>query len=127
MELFWNILVFAIASALVIFIVGKLNLGIEVDSFGSAVIVALVIAVVAGIVSWLLGLLNIAPGTGWFGALIGLIIAAIVLMISSRITPGVRTNGFAGALIAAVAIGVVAFLLNWVLGIFGLGVPVVVV
>jgi uncharacterized membrane protein YvlD (DUF360 family) len=43
----------------VIWIVGKLNLGLTVRSFGSAIIAALVIAVVAAVILWLLGLLGL--------------------------------------------------------------------
>ena len=46
---------------------------------------------------------------------------AVVLMISGSIVPGLRVKGFGGALIAAIAIGVVAWLIGIVLGALGLG------
>jgi hypothetical protein len=35
-----------------------------------------------------------------------------------------RVNGFVGAIVAAIAIGVVAWLLTWLLGVLGIGVTV---
>jgi putative membrane protein len=45
-----------------------------------------------------------------------LIISAVVLLVSDRFVKGLKVNGFTGALIAAVAIGAVAWLLSWVVG-----------
>ncbi|MFN2107072.1 MAG: phage holin family protein [Candidatus Promineifilaceae bacterium] len=103
----------ALISGFVIWIVSKLGLGLEVDGFVSAFIAAIIIAVVGGIINWLLGVLGISVGGGWLGAIIHLIIAAIVLMISDRFLKGLRVAGFVGALIAAVSIGVVYWLLGW--------------
>ncbi len=104
----------ALISGFVIWIVGKLGLGLEVDGFGSAFIAAIIIALVGGVINWLLGLLGVTIGGGWLGAIIHLIIAAIVLMISDRLLKGLRVAGFVGALIAAIAIGAVYWLLGWV-------------
>ena len=71
-----------IAYALVIWIVGKLGLGMEVSGFGGAIVAAIVIAVITALVMWLLGLLGLAPGGGFLGAIVSLVIAAVVLMIS---------------------------------------------
>ena len=114
------ILVGALVAGFIIWIVGKLGLGLEVSGFGAAFIAAIVIAVVSGIIMWLLGLLGIQIGGGWLGAIVNLIIAAVVLLVSGRIVPGVRVKGFGGALIAAIAIGVFSWLLNLVLGTAGL-------
>ena len=115
------IIAFVIAllvSAVVIWIVGRLGLGMEVDGFMSAIWAALVIAIVTAIIMWLLTLFHIPLGAGWIGALISLVISAIVLMISDKFLSGMRVNGFVGALIAAVSIGVVYWLLSLVAGMF---------
>ena len=106
----------ALISGFVIWIVSKLGLGLEVDGFGSAFIAAIIIALVGGIVTWLLNLLGISIDGGWFGAIIHLIIAAVVLMISDRLLKGLRVAGFVGALVAAIAIGVVYWLLGSLVG-----------
>ena len=108
-----GILIGALVSALIIWIVGKLGLGIEVDGFGPAFIAALVIAVISGLLTWLLGLVGITIGGGLLGAIVHLVIAAIVLMLAGNFVSGLRVKGFTGALIAAIAIGAVGWLLAW--------------
>lgn len=108
-----GVVIGALISGFVIWIVSKLGLGLEVDGFGSAFIAAIIIALVGGIVNWLLGVLGISFGGNWLAAIIQLVIAAIVLMISDRLLKGLRVAGFVGALVAAIAIGVVYFLIGW--------------
>lgn len=115
-----GILIAAAIGGLIIWIVAKLGLGLEVDGFVPAFIAAIIIAVVAGLINWLLGLLGITIGGGLLGAIIHLVIAAVVLMISGSIVPGMRVKGFAGALIAAIAMGVVGWLIGLIVGALGL-------
>ena len=115
-----GILLGALVTGLIIWIVGKLGLGLEVSGFGPAYIAAIVIAVVSGIILWLLGLLGIQIGGGWLGAIVHLVIAAIVLLISGRIVSGLRVKGFGGALIAAIAIGVFGWLISLLLHAIGI-------
>lgn len=104
----------ALISGFVIWIVGRLGLGLEVDGFGSAFLAAIVIAIVGGIITWLLGLLGITIGSGILGAIVQLIVSAVVLLISDRFLSGLRVAGFTGAIIAAIAIGVVYWLIGLV-------------
>jgi putative membrane protein len=115
-----GILIAILLSAVVIYIVGRLGLGLTVDSFVSAILAAAVIAIVGGVITWLLGLLGITIGGGWLGAIINLIVAAVVLLISDRFLTGLKVSGFVGAIIAAIAIGVVTWLIFWLLGLLGL-------
>ena len=108
-----GVLIGALFTGFIIWVVGKLGLGLEVDGFGPAYIAAIVIAVLNGLVAWLLNVLHITIGGGWLGALINLVIAAVVLMLAGNWIKGLRVKGFVGALIAAVAIAVVAFLIAW--------------
>lgn len=111
-----GVVIGALISGFVIWIVSKLGLGLEVDGFGSAFIAAIIIAVVGGLISWLLSALGITVGGGWLGAIIQLVVAAVVLMISDRLLKGLRVAGFMGALIAAIAIGIVYWLIGWLVG-----------
>lgn len=122
MATFWNLLVGLIVSAVVILIVGRLNLGLTVSGFGAAFIAAIVIAVVAAVVVWLLGVLGITIGGGILGTIVYLIVAAVVLMISDRFVPGMSVHGFTGAIVAAIAIAVVYWILIYVLGLLGIAV-----
>jgi putative membrane protein len=44
----------------------------------------------------------------------------VVLIIAGNIVPGMRVKGFVGALVAAIAIGVVGWLIGLVVGALGL-------
>ncbi len=118
LTLILGILLGALFTGLIIWIVGKLGLGLEVSGFGPAFIAAIVIAVVSWVVVWLLGVLGITIGSGWLGALVNLIVAAVVLMIAGGFVKGLVVKGFLGALVAAVAIAVVSWILVWVLALF---------
>jgi putative membrane protein len=115
-----GIVIAALIGGFIIWIVGKLGLGLTVSGFGAAFIAAIIIAVVGGVVTWLLGLLHITIGGGFLGGIINLIVAAIVLLVSGRIVPGLQVKGFLGAMVAAIAIGVVAWLLTLLLGALGI-------
>ena len=108
-----------LVAAVVIYIVGRLNLGLSVANFTSAIIAAIVIGLVSGVIVWLLSLLNISlGGPGFWAGLVSLIVSAVVLLISDRFVSGMKVNGFVGAIIAAIAIGVVNWLAGWVLSLF---------
>ena len=120
MALLIDLIILILVSAVVIWIVSKLNLGLSVDGYGSAIIAAIVIAIVNAIVFWLLGLLGITIGVGFLGFVVLLIIAAVVLILSDKILPGMKVDGFLGAIIAAIAIVVVNWLLVWLLALIGI-------
>ena len=101
--------------ALAIWVVGKLGLGLKVSGFVPAIVAALVIAVVSALIVWLAGALGLSLD-GFLGAIIHLIIATLVLMFAGNMVKGLKVKGFVGALIAAVAIAVVSWLINGVVG-----------
>jgi len=107
-----GILIGALFTGLIIWVVGKLGLGLEVRGFGPAYIAAIVIAILNGVATWLLDVLSITIGSGVLGAIVHLIIAAIVLMIAGNFVSGLKVKGFTGAIIAAIAIGVVGWLIT---------------
>ena len=116
-----SIVIGLILYAVVIYIVSRLGLGLTVANFTSALIAGAVIAIVSWLVWWLLGLLGIGEGSGLIAAIVSLVVAAIILLIADRFVPGMKVNGFVGALIAAVAIAVVAWLIGWLLAQLGIG------
>ncbi len=117
-----TILAFALVwavGAVVLMIISRLNLGLTVDGFGAAFIASAVISIVSAIITWLIGLIGIQVGNpGLIGALVTLVVAAVVLLISDRFVKGMKVNGFVGAIIAAISYGVIAWLLAWVIGLF---------
>ena len=115
-----TILAFALiwaVGAVVLMIISRLNLGLTVDGFGAAFIASAVISIVSAIITWLIGLIGIQVGNpGLIGALVTLVVAAVVLLVSDRFVKGMKVNGFVGAIIAAISYGVIAGLLAWVIG-----------
>ena len=115
-----TILAFALVwavGAVVLMIISRLNLGLTVDGFGAAFIASAVISIVSAIITWLIGLIGIQVGNpGLIGALVTLVVAAVVLLVSDRFVKGMKVNGFVGAIIAAISYGVIAWLLAWVIG-----------
>ena len=51
-----------------------------------------------------------------------MIVAAVVLLISDKFLPGMEVDGFVGAIIAAIAIGVVGWLVTWLLSVIGIAI-----
>jgi putative membrane protein len=113
-----GILIAALFASIIIWIVGKLGLGLEVDGWVSAFIAGIAIAIISGLITWLLGAVGITIGGGILGAIIHLIIAAVVIYLAGSFVSGLKVKGFSGALIAAIAIGVVGWLANFVVGLF---------
>lgn len=115
MALLLSIVIGTLVNALIIFIVGKLGLGLSVAGFVPAIVAALVISVITALVLWLMDLAGISFGGGWIGALVALVVSALVLMLAASMLPGLAVDGFVGALIAAIAIAVVAWLIGLIL------------
>lgn len=99
-------------NAILIFIVGKLKLGMEVAGFGAALLAGLLVAVGSAIAALLWSLIGQAPAGGMAGALINLIVAAAILLAIGNALKGVTVKGWTGALVAAVAIAA----LSWLIG-----------
>lgn len=110
-----NIVIGILLYTLAIWLVSKIGLGLKVSGFVPALIAAIVIAVASSLIIWLLGALGLSLG-GFIGAVIHLIIAALVLMLAGNFVKGLKVKGFVPALIAAVAIGVVSWFIDGVLG-----------
>jgi len=108
-----GVLIGSLFSGLIIWVVGKLGWGIEVDSFGPAFLTAVVIAVLNAFANWLYGVIGYTPEGGWLGAVSHLILAAGFILAAGSWIKGLRVNGFSGALIAAFAIAAVGWLITW--------------
>ena len=107
-----------LAAALVIWIVSKSGLGLSVDGWMAAIIAAIVIAVIGTSFTGYSAFLEF-PFLEVVGAIINLIIAAVVLMLGGRWLPGLQVEGFVGAIVAAISIGVVTWIIDWLVGLLG--------
>lgn len=117
---FVSLIVWLVAAAVVLLIVDRLNVGLKVGGFVNAIVAAAVIAIIAWVALALLGALGITLGGDFLGLILLLIVAALVLMFAGRILKGLSVSGFGGAIISAIAIAVVAWLLGWLLGLLGI-------
>lgn len=105
-----GILIAAVVSGLIIWLVSKLNIGLSVDSFGWAMLAGLFIGAITNLLN------HLVPGMNdILTMVIHLVISAGVILLAGKLFSGVKVNGFKGALIAAVAIVVVGFVLTLVL------------
>jgi putative membrane protein len=102
--------------ALAIWVVGKFGLGLKVSGFGPAFMAAIVISVASYLIIWLLGVLGLSFGGGFMGAIIHLIVAALVLMFAGNMVKGLRVKGFVPAVIGAIAIAFVSWLIDGIVG-----------
>lgn len=108
-----------VAGAVILMIVSRLGLGLTVDGFGAAFIASAVISIVAAIIIWLLGLVGIQIGrTGPIPGIVGLLVTAVILLISDRFVKGMKVSGFGGAILAAIGYGVVTWALQWLISLF---------
>lgn len=100
-----GILIAALVSGIIIWLVGKLNVGLTVKNFGWAMLAGLVIGILTNIVT------HFMPDFGGAGGfLVSLIVSAGVILASGKILKGLTVDGFKGALFAAMAIAVIGFL-----------------
>jgi putative membrane protein len=104
--------------ALIIWLVGKLRLGLEVSGFGAAFLAALVIVLLNSLVILLLGAIGIILEGDLLAVILQLVIAALFLMIADRIVKGLYVKGYKGALLAAAAIAAVGWLIDRVVNLF---------
>ena len=106
-------------TSILLFVIGKFNLGIKFDSFGTAFLTAILIAVLTLVVNWIWGLLGYTPPSGGISHfIIAVGSSAAILMTVGNFVKGLTVNGFSGALIASAAIGGVIWLINFVLSKF---------
>jgi uncharacterized membrane protein YvlD (DUF360 family) len=110
-----GVLLTALFSSILIWVVGLLGLGLEVDGFGPALVAGVAIALVGGAITWVLMALGIRISSGLLRAAINVVLGTVVLLFCGQLLPGLTVNGVAGALVASIAIGVIAWLLSLIL------------
>jgi putative membrane protein len=107
MQLILHILV----SAALLFVVGKLVDGIEVESGGAAVFGAIVLGLANTFVRPILVFLTL-PITVLTLGLFLWVLNAVILMLVAVVVPGVKVRGFGSALLGSLLLAV----LNWGVG-----------
>ncbi len=100
-------------TALTLFVLAHLHMGIEAASIGAVVGASVVLGLVNLVVRPIVKLLTL-PLTLLTLGLFGWVINALMLWLVSAIVPGFRVNGFIPALEASVILGVVSGVVNWI-------------
>ena len=96
----------AVVSGLIIWIVSKFGLGLKVDNFGWAMLAGLLIGLVSNLI------MQVVPaGNDIVNIVVNLVVAAAVIFACGYLLKGMTVDGYGGALIAAVAIAIIGFLL----------------
>ena len=109
-----GIAIASVVGAIVLKIVSSLNLGLGVQGFVTAFIAALVIAIIGTAIRFVLAAIGVPNPSGIVGFVERVIVSAVVLMIADKLLSGMTVHGFKGAIIAALAIAVI----SWVVGLF---------
>lgn len=105
-------LILWLATALTLFVLSRVNMGITVSSLGTAVGASLVLGLVNLIIRPIVRLLAL-PITLLTLGLFGWVINALMIWLVSAIVPGFGVQGFWPALEASVVLALVSGVINW--------------
>jgi putative membrane protein len=111
---FW--LIHWILSGVALLIVANILPGIQVESFGSALIAALVIGVVSATVGLILKII-LLPFILLTLGLVYFLINGLMLKLASEFVPGFRVDGCLPAVLGSVLLTLVDYLLNRLAGV----------
>ena len=101
-----GIVIAALISGAVLWLVSKLGLGLKVAGFGSAMIAGLLIGFFSNVIAVLITF------GGPLGAIVNLVVAAAVIFGCGKLLKGLTVDGMGGALIAAIAIAAINYLIG---------------
>lgn len=101
-------------SAVSIYVVALLGIGVTVSNFWTALIAALILGLANLLIRPLLLLLTLPLNLLTLG-LFTLVVNAIVFLLAAAFTPGFQVRGFGAAFLGAILTGVVAWVLGLVL------------
>lgn len=105
-----------VVTALLLFFVAKIVDGIELETFGSALLAALVLGLVNAFLRPVAALLALPLNLITFGLLWWLIrwvINALMLWVTAAIVPGLRVRGFAPAFWGALLLTLGNLVIRW--------------
>ncbi len=99
-----GVLISAVISGFIIWLVSKFNIGLSVDNFGWAMLAGLFIGFFTNLI------MHFVPGQGGLvTAIVQLLVAAAVILLAGKVFSGVKVDGYSGALVAAVIMALISF------------------
>ncbi len=101
-----QVLLTLIVSAIAVFVTGHILPGVHLDSFGTALVVAVVLAIVNTLIRPLIFILTLPINILTLGLFTFVIIGCLVLLVSS-IVPGFKVDGFWWALAFALVLAII--------------------
>jgi len=106
-----HLIVVWLVSALALWLVAQILDGIEVRDFGAALIATIVIALVNAVIGPILRFIA-WPLTFLTLGMFTIVIDAILLKLASMFSPGFRIRGFLDALVGAILLTIIQFVLR---------------
>ncbi|WPP50253.1 phage holin family protein [Catalinimonas niigatensis] len=103
-----------LVNALAVFLAAYLLRGVEIKSFWTAILTAVVLAIVNTIIRPLMVILTIPVTIITFGLFI-LVINALMLMLVDAILPGLKIKNFWWALIFGIVLSITNAILSWII------------
>jgi putative membrane protein len=98
-------------SGLAVFVSGRLISGVRIDSFGTSLVVAIILGLVNAIIKPILVILTLPINVLTLG-LFSLVINAIVVLIVDALVPGFEVGGFWAAVLFSIVLSVVSMILS---------------
>lgn len=114
-----HFLITVLVTAIALFIISKLPIGVEIDSFAKALVSALVFGILNAVAGLVKNLLTLGP-LEWITWPILLLINVIVFGLAAMLVEGFRLRSWVSAVIGAVLLAVVNSLLFQLLGSVGI-------
>lgn len=109
----WTLILKWVGFALIIMFVGWLTPGLEIESFITAMIAAVVITLINAVIKPVIMLLTLPINILTLG-IFTLIINALLFMFAAYLVPGIEVEGFLSALIASVLISIFSVVLSFI-------------
>lgn len=106
----WPFIITLLVTALSLLILSRLNIGLEIRDTGTALVAALVLGLLNAVLRPVLGFIFF-PLTILTLGLFAVVLNASILYLASALVPGFRLRGALTALIGAVLLGI----LNWLI------------
>ena len=106
-----NFIVTVLITAAGLFIVSRLNLGLQIDNLTTTLVAALVLGLLNAFVRPILGFLSL-PITILTLGLFSLVLNALMILLMSALVKGVHVNGFLGALIASIVLSILTWIFS---------------
>lgn len=105
MQLLLHVIVVTVVTAVSLMIITKLPLGVEIDSFNTALITAIVLGILNALLNPILQLLAL-PLTVLTLGLFALVVNAVVFNLAARVVDGFEIEGALGALLSPIVLSI---------------------